>query len=108
VAAVTNDTPDDFAGQVRVRRVRFRSQDNRFAILEADADRGPVTPRLRDIPLAVEAEDVLHVSGRWQTHPTHGRWRSVGDDRTNRPAPIEWPTASRGVLVLGPLLRARW
>ncbi len=29
--------------------------------------------RLRDIPLAVEAEDVLHVSGRWQTHPTHGR-----------------------------------
>jgi len=73
VAAVTDDTPDDFAGQVRVRRVRFRSQDDRFAILEADANDGPVTLRLRDIPLVVEAEDVLHVRGRWQTHPTHGR-----------------------------------
>jgi exodeoxyribonuclease V alpha subunit len=73
VAAVVYHTPDDFAGQVRVRRVRFRSQDDRFAILDADVDGEPVTLRLRDIPLSVEAEDVLHVTGRWQTHPTHGR-----------------------------------
>jgi hypothetical protein len=43
--------PDDFAGQVRVRRVRFRSQDERFALLEADAEGGLVTLRLGHILL---------------------------------------------------------
>jgi len=83
VAAVTHDTPDDFAGEVRVRRVRFRSEDDRFAILEGDVDGAVVMLRLRDIPLAAEVDDVLRVSGHWQTHPTHGRQVVV---RSARPA----------------------
>jgi exodeoxyribonuclease V alpha subunit len=83
VAAAAQHPRDDFAGQVRVRRVRFRSPDDRFAILEAEADGDGVILRLRHIPIAVEAGDVLQVSGRWQRHPTHGRQVVV---RAARPA----------------------
>jgi hypothetical protein len=38
VAAAAQDPRDDFAGQVRVRRVRFRTTDDRFANHEAEAD----------------------------------------------------------------------
>src|SRR3954453_4898245 len=81
--AASVQTPDDFAGEVRVRRVRFRSEDDRFAILEGDVDGAVVMLRLRDIPLAAEVDDVLRVSGHWQTHPTHGRQVVV---RSARPA----------------------
>ena len=84
-----------FSGRIRVRRVRFRSADERFAILEADADGSRVMLRLRDIPLAVEADDVLDVSGRWQTHPTHGRQLVV---RCARPATPQGRRASLSFL----------
>src|SRR3954447_201385 len=83
VAAAAQHPRDDFVGQVRVRRVRFRSPDDRFAILEAEADGDGVILRLRDFPFAVEVGDVLHVRGRWQKHPTHGRQVVV---RAARPA----------------------
>ncbi|MGH2949896.1 MAG: helix-hairpin-helix domain-containing protein [Solirubrobacteraceae bacterium] len=85
MAVTTDHASDDFASQVRIRRVRFRSQDDRFAILETEADGSVVMLRLRDIPLAVEADDVLDVSGRWQTHPTHGRQVVVRSARPSTP-----------------------
>jgi hypothetical protein len=76
VAAVAPDTPDDSPAG---------SASTECALLaEADADE-LVTLRLRDYPLAIEAEDVLDITGSWQTHPTRCRQLVVHAARTANP-----------------------
>jgi mannose-6-phosphate isomerase-like protein (cupin superfamily) len=57
--------PTTSPGQVRVRRVRFRSQDDRFPILDADSDVELSQGELFVVPRGVEhcpkADEEAHV-----------------------------------------------